>query len=145
MGHYPPVPRAPNDVPALAWSMTVDQPRAAARVLVVEDEFLLACSLEDDLTAFGYAVVGPVSSVAAARERIGRETVDAAVLDVNLSGAMVFPLADELVALRIPIIFLSGYGLAVIPDRFRSLPRLAKPGDPNALDRELRKVLPVDR
>src|SRR3954453_5795965 len=112
MGHHPPVPCAPTNQCLLASSMTADMPKAGARVLVVEDEFLLACSLEDDLTAFGYAVVGPVSSVAAARERIGREAVDAAVLDVNLSGAMVFPLADELVALRIPIIFLSGYGLA---------------------------------
>ena len=125
--------------------MTTDGPKIGPRVLVVEDEFLLACSLQEDLTAFGYAVVGPVSSVAAARETLSLKAVDAAVLDVNLSGAMVFPLADDLIALRIPIIFLTGYGLAIIPERFRSLPRLAKPGDPGALDRELRKVLPASR
>jgi CheY-like chemotaxis protein len=145
MGYHPPVPRAPANQRLVASSMTADMPKASARVLVVEDEFLLACSLEEHLTAFGYAVVGPVSTVAAARQRISRGEVDAAVLDVNLSGVMVFPLADELVALGIPIIFLSGYGLAIIPERFRSLPRLAKPGDPGALDRELRKVLPIVR
>jgi DNA-binding response OmpR family regulator len=112
-----------------------------ARILVVEDEFLLACSLEDDLSAFGYTVIGPVGTLAAAREAVGRETIDAAVLDVNLAGAMVFPLADDLLARRIPIVFLSGYSDGIIPERFRQLPRLPKPNDPVALDRELRKVL----
>jgi len=125
--------------------MTTDGPKTGPRVLVVEDEFLLACSLQEDLTAFGYAVVGPVSSATAARQTLSLKTVAAALLDVNLSGAMVFPLADDLIALGVPIIFLSGYGLAIIPERFRSLPRLAKPGDPGALDRELRKVLPAFR
>ena len=112
-----------------------------ARILVVEDEFLLACSLEEELNGFGYNVIGPVSTLAAAREAVAHETVDAAVLDVNLSGDMVFPFADDLIARRIPIVFLSGYGLAIIPKRFHSLPRLAKPSDTATLDRELKRVL----
>ena len=69
------------------------------------------------------------------------QPVDAAVLDVNLSGVMVFPLADDLARRGVPIVFLSGYGMAIIPERLHSLPRLAKPSDPASLDRERRKVL----
>jgi CheY-like chemotaxis protein len=117
---------------------------AESRILIVEDEFLLACSLEEDLRGFGYDVVGPFSSLAAALDAARREAVDAAILDVNLNGTMVYPLADELVARGTPVMFLSGYGMAVIPDRFQAVPRLPKPSDPAVVDRELRRLLAID-
>jgi DNA-binding response OmpR family regulator len=114
---------------------------AGSRILVVEDEFLLACSLEEDLTGFGFHVVGPFNTLPKALEAARREDFQAAVLDVNLNGTMVFPLADALVARGVPIVFLTGYGLAAIPERFRRLPRLAKPSDPAMIAKELRRLL----
>jgi DNA-binding NarL/FixJ family response regulator len=114
---------------------------AAPRILVVEDEFLLACSLEETLAGFGYEVVGPYSTLSRATDAARRERFDAALLDVNLSGLMVYPLADELAARGIPIVFLSGYGFGVIPPRFSPHPQLSKPSDPGAIDRALRRVL----
>ena len=114
---------------------------AQSRILVVEDEFLVACSLEEDLRGFGYDVVGPFSTLETAIDGSRQAALDAAVLDVNLSGTMVYPLADALMARGIPILFLSGYGLAVLPERLRSRPRLSKPCDPAVLDRELRRLL----
>jgi DNA-binding response OmpR family regulator len=113
------------------------------RVLAVEDEFLLACSLEDDLRSFGYAVVGPFANLARASEAAARERFDLAVLDVNLNGEMVFPLVEALMERGIPLLLLSGYGNAGLPERFRALPRLAKPYDPKLLERELKKMVPA--
>jgi CheY-like chemotaxis protein len=114
---------------------------AAPRILVVEDEFLLAVSLEEDLRSLGYDVVGPFNSLEEASDASRRETFAAATLDVNLGGTMVYPLADELVARGVPVVFLSGYGFGLIPRRFSSQPQLGKPCDPAELDRELRRVL----
>jgi CheY-like chemotaxis protein len=114
---------------------------AGARILVVEDEFLLACTLEEDLRRFGYEVIGPFASLEAAHQASHREAFDAAVLDVNLSGRLVYPLADELIARGVPVVFLSGYGFGIIPERYASHPQLGKPSDPEAIDRALRRVL----
>jgi two-component system, response regulator PdtaR len=114
---------------------------AAPRILVVEDEFLLACSLEETLAGYGYDVLGPFSSLAKATEAARSVAFDAALLDVNLSGEMVYPLADELAAKGVPIVFLSGYGFGIIPKRFAGHPQLSKPSDPDAIDRELKQVL----
>ena len=115
------------------------------RVLVVEDEFLLACSLEDDLHAAGHAVVGPFSTLARGLEAAARNQFDFAILDVNLNGEMVFPLADHLLARRIPLLFLSGYGAAHLPERFRTLPRMAKPYEAKSLLREIGRVAQAHR
>src|SRR5688572_7044970 len=122
----------------------VDAPAAGMaqpRILVVEDEFLLACTLEEELRDRGYEVVGPYASLSDAAAAARSEAFDAAVLDVNLSGTMVYPLADDLTARGIPVVFLSGYGFGVIPDRLAAHPRLPKPSDPDLLDRALRPVL----
>jgi DNA-binding response OmpR family regulator len=114
---------------------------AQPRILVVEDEFLLACTLEEELRDRGYDVLGPFGSLSDAAKAARSEAFDAAVLDVNLSGTMVYPLADELAARRIPIVFLSGYGFGMIPQRLAAHPRLAKPSDPDLLDRALRRAI----
>ncbi|QRG08569.1 response regulator [Xanthobacter dioxanivorans] len=98
------------------------------RVLVVEDEFLVALGLEDNLRSLGYSVVGPISSLRAALEAAAHERVDAAILDVNLNGEPVYPAAAILAGRGIPFIFCSGYTGAVrVPREFADAPRVGKP------------------
>ena len=113
------------------------------RVLIVEDEFLLAMSLEDDLVAAGCAPVGPFSSLASAIEAARREQFDLAILDVNLNGEPIYPLADELLSRRKPFVLVTGYGAANLPERFRDLPRLPKPYDLANLIREIGRAIPA--
>jgi CheY-like chemotaxis protein len=109
-------------------------------VLVVEDEFLLACSLEEDLRSFGCTVVGPFNNLALATDRSRVEQFEIALLDMNLNGTMAYALADELQARNIPLVILSGYGSSDLPERFRSLPRMLKPYDPRVLIQTIRKA-----
>jgi DNA-binding response OmpR family regulator len=111
------------------------------RILVVEDEFLLASALEEDLASLGLSVVGPYSDLNAAIAAARNETFDAAILDINLGGEMVYPLADELAARHCPILFVSGYTSAHLPDRYAAWPRLAKPYDSQSLSRALERIL----
>jgi DNA-binding response OmpR family regulator len=111
------------------------------RILVAEDEFLVGLVLEEDLRAAGHAVSGPHATLASAAEASRREPVDLAVLDINLADQMVYPLADELLERGIPFVFLSGYSAKDMPERFRKIPRLAKPYDPEALLLELQRIM----
>lgn len=97
------------------------------RVLVVEDEFLMARLLEDVLNAYGCEVVGPVPRLDRAMDAARTETLDGAVLDINLAGEVVFPVAEELLSRDIPFIFATGYSTASLPPRFHETPRLQKP------------------
>jgi DNA-binding response OmpR family regulator len=108
------------------------------RVLLVEDEFFVAALIEDDLRAAGHEIVGPYKELAKAIEATRSERFDVAVLDVNLNGAPVYPLADELLARGIPFVFLSGY--VELPERFKATPRIGKPHNPAALIAALRKI-----
>jgi DNA-binding response OmpR family regulator len=112
----------------------------APRILVVEDEVLLTLSLEDDLRDAGLFMLGPYTTLELALQASRSESFDLALLDVNLRGEAVFPLADELIARNIPIVFLTGYGGADLPERFRALPRLQKPYEPSLLVRQLRRT-----
>ena len=97
-------------------------------ILVVEDEYLLADDLGATLREAGAEVLGPVASVAAALALIGQsDVIDAAVLDVNLSGEMVFAAADALADRGIPFTFATGYDQWALPERFASAPRVEKP------------------
>jgi CheY-like chemotaxis protein len=107
------------------------------RILVVEDDFLVGLQLEQDLRAAGHRVLGPYGTLASATEAARREAFDLAILDVNLRGLTVFPLADELLARDLPVILLTGYQRADLPERFRGTTHLPKPYDPLALAREL--------
>lgn len=102
-----------------------DRPLRGARVLVVEDEFLIASLLADALERLGASVVGPASSVAQALGLAG-EPLALALLDVNLKGTRVFPVADALRARRVPMIFVTGYD-ATLPGPYAAAPRLTKP------------------
>lgn len=111
------------------------------RILVVEDEFLVALSLEEDLRAAGCEVIGPFSDLASATEAARTEKFDFALLDVNLRGEKVFTVADDLQARGIKFVLLSGYGKMDLPDRFRAAPRVAKPYDPRQLLREIERLV----
>jgi CheY-like chemotaxis protein len=84
------------------------------RVLIVEDEFLVALMLEDVLVDFGCIPVGPCYSLAQALGAVRTETFDVALLDVNLDGEKVYPVAYALAKRRIPFLFVSSYGDAAI-------------------------------
>lgn len=105
----------------------------ALRILAVEDEFLLSVALADDLRSAGHEVIGPFGKLEEAREAAAREAFDLAVLDVNIRGTMVYPLADDLGARGVPFIFLTGYGRADLPARFETIPRVPKPYDARLL------------
>jgi DNA-binding response OmpR family regulator len=111
------------------------------RVLIAEDEFLVGIQLEEELRAAGCAIVGPFSTLETATLAARRERFDLALLDINLNGIPVYPLADELHALGTPFIFVSGYLSAALPKRFRESPQIAKPHDPAALIRAIRAAV----
>jgi CheY-like chemotaxis protein len=98
------------------------------RILVVEDEYLIAMSLQDALESAGSIVVGPVPSVDKAIQTIDSEPhIDAAVLDVNLGGAFAYPVADRLIAVKIPFVFTSGYEDNVLRTRYSGVKNCTKP------------------
>ncbi|HLY05133.1 MAG TPA: hypothetical protein VKR31_05245 [Rhizomicrobium sp.] len=122
-----------------------DRPSHAAppRVLVAEDEFLVYLALEEELRTNGYDVVGPFANVGDVRCALATEAIDLALLDINLSGELVYPVADELLARRVPFLFLSGYASAAVPEDYRHIPRLEKPYDPVKLMAALRQLAPA--
>jgi CheY-like chemotaxis protein len=98
------------------------------RILVVEDEYLIAMSLQDALETAGSIVVGPAPSVDKALQTIDSEPhIDAAVLDVNLGGALAYPVADMLVARKIPFVFTSGYEDTALRNRYSGVKNCPKP------------------
>ena len=98
------------------------------RILVVEDEYLIAMSLQDALETAGSIVVGPVPSVDKALQTIDSEShIDAAVLDVNLGGALSYAVADKLIARKIPFVFTSGYEDNVLRSRYSGVKNCPKP------------------
>jgi CheY-like chemotaxis protein len=103
------------------------------RIMVVEDEALVAMSLCQSLDELGFEVIGPFSRIADAIVALKNHRVDAAVLDVNLGGELVYPLAEALVADQVPFIFVTGYGTDEIEQRFARTPVLQKPIERDAL------------
>lgn len=97
------------------------------RLLVVEDEALIAMMIEDVICDAGAIVVGPVATVRSAMSMLGSEPIDGAILDVNLGGQQVDPVADLLCAREIPFLFLSGYGESGICQRFPGATMVSKP------------------
>lgn len=100
---------------------------ANRRILVVEDEMMVAVWIEDILETLGCVIVGPVSKLEAAIQIVKEEQFDAAILDITIRGGQVFPVAEVLIERQIPFIFASGYGDWALPENFRGRPRLAKP------------------
>ncbi len=99
----------------------------AFRVLIVEDEMLIAIEIEDALRAFGYEVVGPTGKLETALQLATDERIDAAILDVTIRGGQVFPVAEKLLERGIPFVLASGYGEWALPEGMRNHHRLTKP------------------
>jgi CheY-like chemotaxis protein len=98
------------------------------RILIVEDEGIVAWALADSIAARGAIVVGPASTVGQALALIASDdSFDAALLDMNLGGIIADPVADRLVACGIPFVFISGYGQGVVADRHAAVPCVSKP------------------
>jgi DNA-binding NtrC family response regulator len=100
---------------------------AGKRVLVVEDEWLLAEDVRDALERCGAVVVGPAPDVDRAREFAQAGGFDCAVLDINLHGEHVFGLAREMKSRGQRFVFATGYGAALVPADLRSTPHFEKP------------------
>jgi CheY-like chemotaxis protein len=106
---------------------------AGHRVLVVEDEQLIGLMLADVLEELGSAVLGPAATVSEAIALVEREPVTAALLDLNLRGETVYPVADRLAAAGIPFVFITGYGHSQLVRRHAGVPVLTKPFGPRQL------------
>ncbi len=113
------------------------------RILLVEDEFLLAMELEDMLRQAGYDVVGPARDVSAALRLLRAERPDGAILDVNLAGEWVTPVAEVLRAMLVPFILASGYGAEDLDGEpvLRDAVNVGKPSRPELLLKEVRNML----
>lgn len=119
---------------------------AGRRVLVVEDESLVAMLLETILEDLGCTPVGPVSSVdEGVKAAESEEGLDIALLDVNVAGRQVFPVAEALRKRGVPMIFSTGYGEAGLPDEWRGRPALQKPFNEGAVRDALMRALDVAR
>jgi HAMP domain-containing protein/two-component sensor histidine kinase len=103
------------------------------RILVVEDEPLVAMNLTKSLADLGFHVVGPYSTLAKAAAAAAETEVDAALLDVNLNGKVVYAVADILASKNVPFAFITGYGTAALPDKYANAPVLHKPVDEETL------------
>jgi CheY-like chemotaxis protein len=111
------------------------------RVLVVEDEAMIALLVEDMVLEFGSQVIGPVAKIEDALKLAREAEIDTAILDVNLGGTVIFPVAEALEERGIGFIFATGYGSSPRPRRLREHATLPKPFSYEKLATELRKVL----
>jgi PAS domain S-box-containing protein len=129
-------PQQSGSPPAKANGSAKPHPQigAARTIMVVEDEALVALSLHDFLSELGYSVVGPVGRVTEALRILNQRPVDAAILDVNLAGEFVYPLAELLRARNIPFVFATGYSSESIDPRFGDISVLQKPIDRQTLE-----------
>jgi CheY-like chemotaxis protein len=98
------------------------------RLLVVEDDYFIVEDLLRELEQAGVEAVGPVPNLGQAMKLLGSsKELDGAILDIDLQGELVFPLADALLSRDIPFVFLTGYEPAMIPPRFNHVPHCTKP------------------
>lgn len=112
------------------------------QILVVEDEAPIALQLEDMLTELGATVIGPASRVRQALQLLEEQPADAAVLDLNIAGELVYPVAEVLETKGVPYIFATGYGISGLSEPYRSRAVLQKPFSRRELLRAIQEVLP---
>jgi CheY-like chemotaxis protein len=108
---------------------TLDRPALlGCRILIVEDDCITAMDLAETLSAAGAHVVGPAGTIDSAFELLRQQPqLDVALLDIEVEGAYVFEVADELMKLEVPIVFTTGYERSEIPVRFRAARHCEKP------------------
>jgi len=98
------------------------------RILIVEDEYLIAQDLADDVRLLGFDVVGPVGTLDDALDLVDAEPdIDAAFLDVNLNGERVYAVADKLIERQVSMVLMTGYDESTIPSCYASIDSFTKP------------------
>ena len=110
------------------------------RVLVVEDETLIAMEIESVLEALDCKVVGPTGKLDTALKLASEEAFDIAILDVTVRGGKIYPVAEQLIARGIPFALASGYGDWALPEMLRDQPRLMKPFTVAELEGQIREL-----
>lgn len=111
------------------------------RVLVVEDEMLVAVMLEEMLIDLGHEVAGTAANIEQATEMVERGGFDVAILDVNLNGTETYDIAERLDRRSLPFSFSTGYGRESLPERYRARPMLQKPFEQEALGRMIAEAM----
>ena len=112
------------------------------RILVVEDEMLVAMNIEDMLLELGHEVAGLASRLEPALALARESRFDAAMLDVNLAGEPSFPVAEVLAERGVPFFFATGYGRQAIEERYRDVSVVQKPFRSADLERALKDIVP---
>ena len=121
-------------------------PLSSRRILIVEDESLVAMLLETILEDMGCVTVGPISNIEDALALLSGDeagTLDGALLDVNVAGREVFPVAEVLKARGVPFVFSTGYGQGGLPDEWRNKATIQKPFTEAAVEQALMTALGV--
>ena len=119
--------------------MAHDKPLSAKRLLIVEDEFLLAMELADAVEEMGAEIAALTGRLSEAMEAADA-LIDGALIDVQLGNEKSFPLVEKLNAAGIPLILMTGYDVNVLPEAMRQHPRLTKPFSPAQLEKISREV-----
>jgi CheY-like chemotaxis protein len=115
--------------------------QAAPRILVVEDEYLIRMLLEDMLSDLGYGIAGAVGTIAEASDLATSADIHCAILDVNLAGQEVYPVAEILAKRGLPFVFVTGYGEGSLAEPYRGRPALQKPFQAEQLQKTLAGLL----
>ena len=115
------------------------------RILLVEDEYFLADDLKNELNSRGAKIVGPIADLSEAEDQVCRDGFDVAVIDVKLGDEFAWSIADKLMRDNIPFVFVTGYGAAAIPDRFREIKRWEKPYDMSKLTDSIRLLCSISK
>ncbi len=121
--------------------MTAIPSLSGRRILVVEDEPLLAMMIEDLLSEIGCVVVGPASHLAAGVALAAEAELDGALLDVNLGSEAVYPVADTLRRRGVPFVFVTGYGRHGLDTPYAAHPIIQKPFKPSSFGRDVARAL----
>lgn len=115
----------------------------ALRILIVEDEILVAMNLEDMLGELGHNVVSIATHITQASALASSSEIDLAILDLNLSGVLSFPVADMLRQRRIPFMFATGYGSQGMTENYRDEVVMVKPYGLHELQSAINNVISV--
>ncbi len=118
-----------------------DRPDSPRRILVVEDGPIVAMDLQDILQDLGWEVVGPTGNLAHAIEFATGEPLDAAVIDINIRGGKVYPVARALAARDIPFLLASGYADRRLPPDLADRPCVEKPYNKTLIEQRLEEMM----